>query len=390
MKYNFDEITDRTGTSCVKWDLRQQLFGTEDVIPMWVADMDFKTPDFIVDAIKKRAAHEIYGYTVRSENYFLSIINWVKKLHRWEIEKEWILFTPGIVPAVNLAVMAYTKPGDKIIVQPPVYFPFFSAVSGNGRQLVYNQLTLNNGRYCMDYDDLEQKIDSKTKMIILSNPHNPVGAAWTKEELSRLAEICLKKNVLMVSDEIHSDLALKPNKHTVLAGISPEIADHTITMMAPSKTFNLAGMATSSVIISNEELRKTLQSTIEVMHIGMGNLFGAVASEAAYTFGASWLEQMLDYVNGNVEFVKGYLEKNIRQVKMIVPEATYMVWLDFRSPGMTDEELKTFVIKKAGLGLSDGPLFGQGGSGFQRMNLACPRSVVVQAMKKLKTAMDEV
>ena len=224
--------------------------------PMWVADMDFKTPDFIIHAVKERANHEIYGYSMRPPGYYQSIVDWVKSLHGWEIEKDWIVFSPGIVPAVNIAVLAFTQPGDEIIVQPPVYFPFFKAVTDHRRKLVYNQLRLDNGRYSMDFDDLKKKITSQTKMIIISNPHNPVGRAWTEMELKELAEICIKNKILILSDEIHSDLVFKPHRHNVMAKLSDEIADHTLTMMAPSKTFNLAGMSTSSVIISNPELRK--------------------------------------------------------------------------------------------------------------------------------------
>lgn len=386
MKYNFDEIIDRTGTSCVKWDIREMFFKKQDVLPMWVADMDFKTPDFIVDAVKQRAEHPVYGYTIRPESYYTSLINWIDKKHRWKIDKDWVIFSPGIVPAVNMAVMAYTKPGDKIIVQPPVYFPFFGAVKDNGRQLVNNQLKLNNGRYDMDFEDLEKQIDSRTRMVIISNPHNPGGSAWTKEELTRLGEICIKHNLILISDEIHSDLAIPPNKHTVAANLSKEIAGVTVTMMAPSKTFNLAGMASSSVIISNEKLRNDFQIMLDRVHVGMGNLFGMVASEAAYTHGEEWLNQMLTYVKGNIDFMEEYILKNIPKVKMIRPEATYMVWLDFRELAMDNDILKQFIIEKAGLGLNDGPVFGPGGEGFQRINLACPRAYVEEAMNRLENA----
>ena len=386
MKYNFDEIIDRTGTSCVKWDIREMFFKKQDVLPMWVADMDFKTPDFIVDAVKQRAEHPVYGYTIRPESYYTSLINWIDKKHRWKIDKDWVIFSPGIVPAVNMAVMAYTKPGDKIIVQPPVYFPFFGAVKDNGRQLVNNQLKLNNGRYDMDFEDLEKQIDSRTRMVIISNPHNPGGSAWTKEELTRLGEICIKHNLILISDEIHSDLAIPPNKHTVAANLSKEIAGVTVTMMAPSKTFNLARMASSSVIISNEKLRNDFQIMLDRVHVGMGNLFGMVASEAAYTHGEEWLNQMLTYVKGNIDFMEEYISKNIPKVKMIRPEATYMVWLDFRELAMDNDTLKQFIIERAGLGLNDGPVFGPGGEGFQRINLACPRAYVEEAMNRLENA----
>jgi cystathionine beta-lyase len=390
MKYNFDERISRSGTSCVKWDLAETFLGTKDLLPMWVADMDFKTPDFIVEAVKQRTDHEIFGYTVRPESYYSSIIDWIGKKHNWSIEKDWIGFSPGIVPAVNMAVMAYTKPGDKIIIQPPVYFPFFSAVRDNGRQLVYNQLVLNNGRYDMDFDDLVNKIDSRTRMIIISNPHNPGGSAWTAEELTKLGKICVEKNIVLISDEIHSDLVLPPFKHTIAANLSEEIAKVTVTMMAPSKTFNLAGMATSSVIISDPQLRNTFQVMLDRVHVGMGNLFGMVASEAAYTHGKEWLDELIEYVKGNIDFVEDYVANQLPKVKMIRPEATYLIWLDFQELGLNDEELNTFIQEKAKLGLNDGPRFGPGGEGFQRMNVACPRSMVVEAMERLKRAINKL
>ena len=282
--------------------------------------------------------------------------------------------------------MAYSQPGDKIIVQPPVYFPFFSAVKENGRQLVYNQLKLDKGRYYMDFDDLKKKIDHRTKMIIISNPHNPAGSAWTEKELSQLAAICIKKKVLIISDEIHSDLVLDPYYHTPLARLSEEYAENTVTMMAPSKTFNLAGMATSSVIISNPDLRNIYNAMLERVHVGMGNIFGMIASEAAYSKGKEWRSQMLDYVKSNVDYIEEYLSENIPEVKMIRPEATYMIWLDFRELNLSPERLKSFILDDAGVGLSDGPTFGPGGDGFQRMNVACPKSTVIEAMEKLNIA----
>jgi cysteine-S-conjugate beta-lyase len=385
-KYNFDEIIDRKNTLCIKWDYTKEFLGEADVLPMWVADMDFKTPDFIVNAIKERTNHEIFGYSMRPPGYYQSIVDWVRDRHAWKIEKDWIVFSPGVVPAVNLAVLAFTQPGDEIIVQPPVYFPFFTAVTDHHRKLIYNQLRLESGSYSMGFDDLRKKISSKTKMIIISNPHNPVGRAWTKKELNELAQICFKNKILILSDEIHSDLVFKPNRHCVMAKLSDEIADHTLTMMAPSKTFNLAGMSTSSVIISNPELRSNFKGMLDKLHLGLGNIFGAVASEAAYTFGSNWLDQMLDYVKGNVDYVDDFLKSQLPQIKMIQPEATYMVWLDFRDLKLSRKELNELILKKAKLGLNDGEVFGLGGEGFQRMNLACPRSYVEMAMNQLKAA----
>jgi cystathionine beta-lyase len=387
MQYNFDEIIDRGNTACVKYDLRKFFFGNNEVIPMWVADMDFRTPDFVMDAIRKRAAHEVLGYSIRTDSYFDALTAWIQRRHHWRTEREWIAFSPGIVPAVNMAVLAFTLRRDKVIIQPPVYFPFFDAVKNHNRKLVYNQLIMENGRYRMNYDNLEQLCRDGARMLILSNPHNPAGNAWRADELQRMADICLKYNVLMISDEIHCDLVNRGYKHTVLASLSPEIAANTVTMVAPSKTFNLAGMATSSVIISNPSLMKRFRKVLDGLHIEMGNLFGNVAAEAAYMHGDAWLEQLLDYIDGNIHTLIEFAETHLPQVKVIRPEATYMAWLDFSQTGMSDAELKKFAIEEAGLGLNEGTQFGPGGDGYMRMNLACPRPVLMKALKQLKHAL---
>ena len=390
MAYNFDEIIPRQNTSCVKYDLLEQYFGSKNLLPLWVADMDFRTPDFVVRAVKKRAAHEIYGYSFRTASYDEAVVNWFRRRHSWEIKKEWMAFSPGVVPAMNMIVLGFTEPGDEIIVQSPVYFPFFSAVENNNRKLVHNQLLYKNGRYFFDFENLKSKISARTKMLILCNPHNPVGRAWTKNELTELAEICLKNNMLIISDEIHCDLALPPHRHVVMAGISERIANQTITTVAPSKTFNLAGMATSAVIISNPELKKKYDKILDQVHVGMGNLFGNVATEAAYTHGHEWLDQLLDYVKGNCIFAGNYLENFLPQIRPVPLEATYLLWLDFRDTGFgSDEELRSFMINKAGLALSEGTSFGPGGEGFMRMNLACPRAVLEKALEKLRKAYAE-
>ncbi|MDP4222321.1 MAG: PatB family C-S lyase, partial [Bacteroidota bacterium] len=303
MGWNFDEEIQREGTSCIKYDLRKEIFGTDRVIPMWVADMDFRTPDFIINALRKRLGHEIMGYTFRPPEYNSSIIDWFQKRHNWKIDSEWICFCPGVVPALNLCTLAFTRPGDSIIVQPPVYFPFFPAVESHGRNLIFNQLAEVNGRWEMDFVSLEKSITDNTRMIIISNPHNPVGRVWTSHEMTRLAEICLKYNILLLSDEIHCDLMLPGNKHTPAAGISDKIAEITVTCIAPSKTFNLAGLSTSSVVISNPVLRKYFNSKIEHLHIGNGNIFGTIASIAAYSEGHKWLDSLMNYIAGNVNLV---------------------------------------------------------------------------------------
>jgi cystathionine beta-lyase len=395
LKYNFDEMLNRKNTACYKYDGRKDYFGTEDVLPMWVADMDFKTPRVIIDAIKKRLQHEILGYSFRPDSYYESIIKWMKRRHDWEIKKEWIGFSPGIVSALNVAVLAFTDPGDKIIVQPPVYFPFFSAVKKNDRGLVLNPLILKEGRYFMDYDDLEGKIDRKVKMIILCNPHNPTGNVWSEKELGKLIDICKKYDIVILSDEIHSDIIYSGHKHMpaaspVLRDLAPQGWDRIMTLMSPSKAFNLAGLSTSEVITSNEKLMDNFTKIIDRLHIGSGNIFGAIALEAAYNEGEEWLEELKNYLEGNIDLLSDFLHKKIPQVKLIVPEATFMAWLDFRKLGTSNDRLKKFVIEEAGLGLSDGPIFGKEGSGFQRMNIGCPRKVLIKALNRLEKAVKKV
>jgi len=389
-KYDFNETVTRENTSCYQYDLRKKYFGTDDVIPMWVADMDFKTPPFIIDAIQKRLNHEILGYTFRGNSFYDSVIKWQRIRHGWKIKKDWIEFSPGVVPALNMAVLAFTDPGDKIIVQPPVYFPFFSAIKNNNRILVNNQLILQNGRYHMNYKDLRSKIDDKVRMIILCSPHNPTGNVWTREELTELADICLNKNILILSDEIHSDLIFKGSKHIPTATLGKEIAKNTITCIAPSKTFNLAGLSTSAVISSNKKLMQKFSRILDHIHAGNGNIFGNIAMEAAYNYGNDWLKNLMSYVHNNLKFLINYLADNIPLIKPVIPEATYLVWLDCRKLGMNKHELKKFFIEKAKLGLSDGPIFGKGGEGFQKMNIACPEEKLKLALARLNKAINEI
>jgi len=381
--YDFDKLIDREKTDNVKYDLRETYFGKSDVLPMWVADMDFETPGFIQEAIIKRAKHPIYGYSFRSETYFNSIISWIERRHKWKIDKEWILFSPGIVPALNMATMTFTKMGDEIIVQPPVYFPFFTAVTNHNRKLTENQLLYENGRYTIDFDDFEKKAKN-ARMFFLSNPHNPVGRLWTADELQKLGDICLKNDVIIIADEIHCDLVLPGHTYVPMASISPEISRNTVTCVAPSKTFNIAGMATSSVIVEDEELRKSFKETIEEIHIGSGNIFGNTASFAAYSHGDQWLDELLMYINRNFELLNEFLKNEIQQLELVKAEATYLAWIDFRNTGLSDEVIKEKLLEEAKLGLSPGHIFGCGGEGFQRMNLATPKSNVVKALERLK------
>jgi cystathionine beta-lyase len=390
MTWNFDEPVAREGTYCVKYDLRDEVFGRNDVIPMWVADMDFKTPGFIIEALRQRLDHEICGYTFRSPEYFSSIVSWLKKRHGWNVEKEWICFNPGIVPALNFCTLAFSGPGDEIIVQPPVYFPFFSAVNAHNRKLVHNQLREENGSWKMDPESLVSLINGRTRMIIISNPHNPVGRCWSREELEKLATICIEKNIIVISDEIHSDLCLPGFRHTPFASVSEEAAALTVTLIAPSKTFNLAGLATSSVIISNPELRKKFTAVTESLHVTNGNIFGNIASTAAYTHGKEWLDALLEYLNGNMDVVIDYCNKFIPEIKPVRPEATYMIWLDCRELGLGGKELQDFFVKKAGVGMNEGSVFGPGGEGFMRMNAGTTRNNVMKALEQIGKAVSDL
>lgn len=388
--WNFDEPASREDTDCIKYDRREETFGVKDVIPMWVADMDFNTPDFIIQALQKRLGHEIFGYSYRPSEYFESIISWIKVRHNWQVEKDWITFSPGIVPALNFCTLAFTNPGDNIIVQPPVYFPFFSAAESHGRNLIYNNLIESEGNWSMDFNSLLDSIDDKTKMIIISNPHNPVGKVWSPEDLEILADICLKNNIIVISDEIHCDLVLPGFTHTPMASLSEKIAGNTVTLIAPSKTFNLAGLSTSSVIISNPVLRKSFNRVVDNLHIGSGNIFGNTASIAAYTHGHKWLDALLDYIDHNIEFVKDYCREMIPEIIAVPPEATYMIWLDCRKFGMTGKELQNFFVNKAGIGMNEGSSFGPGGEGFMRMNLGTTHQTVMKAMEQIEKAVSSL
>lgn len=390
MRWNFDEVVGREGTGCIKYDLRETTFGKKDIIPMWVADMDFKTPDFIIKRLQERLNHNLYGYFYRTPEYYQSIADWLLKQHNWKVGNDSICFSPGIVPALNFCTLAFTKPGDKIVVQPPVYFPFFSAVEAHGRKLVYNQLKEADGEWQMDFDSLAASIDSNTRMIFISNPHNPVGRSWRSWELKKVAEICLEKDVLIISDEIHCDLTLPGYVHTPMARLSPEISERTITCIAPSKTFNLAGLSTSSIVVTNPELRKTLNKVMDNLHIGNGNIFGTEASVAAYSEGKEWLDSLLVYIDQNIEYVREYCKSSIPEIIPVQPEATYMIWLDCRKTGMTGKELQDFFINKAGVGMNEGSTFGPGGEGFMRMNLGTTHQVVKKAMEQIELAISTI
>ncbi|SHF54962.1 cystathione beta-lyase [Mariniphaga anaerophila] len=385
-KYNFDEIVPREGTNCIKYDGREWIFKTNDVLPLWVADTDFRTPDFITEAIRKRAEHEIFGYTFKPESYFEAVIGWMKRRHNWEIKKEWISFSPGVVAGLTLAIETFSKPGDGVVVQPPVYFPFFDSVKGTKRKMIENPLKLQNGRYTFDFDDLKSKIDKNTKLLLLCNPQNPGGMVWTREELEELASICFENDIMVISDEIHSDLTYHQNHHIPFASLSEQAANNSIVCMAPSKTFNVAGLASSLIIIPSKIKMARYERALSVGHLGMGNIFGSVALEAAYSNGDNWLDQLLDYLWNNYIFLENFIKKHLPKVKVMKPEATYLVWLDFRKFGMNDEELMKFTIEKARVGLNNGGRFGTGGDGWLRLNIGCPQSVLKEGLERLAKA----
>jgi cysteine-S-conjugate beta-lyase len=386
MPHNFDEIIPRNNTNSLKYDDKLNRFGTLDVQPMWVADMDFRVPEFITKSLSDLVSHGIYGYHIKTNRYYQVIIDWFQRRHNYSIRQKGIFFTPGVVPALSYLVKTFTEKGDKIIVQPPVYFPFFFVVQLNDRQILHNQLIENNNKYSIDFDDFEKKA-KEAKMFIFCHPHNPVGRVWKRDELEKIADICLRNDVIIVSDEIHNDLVFAPNKHIPIASLSPEIDNITITCHSASKSFNLAGLSTAYTIMNNENLQKTFKKFLAPLHIEALNTFGLTAMAVAFEQGDIWLNELLQYLWGNYEFVKDYLAKNLPVLKVSPLEATYLLWIDFRKLQMSDEELKEFIIRKAHLGLNDGPTFGIGGHGYQRINIACPRQLVSEALNKLKIAL---
>jgi cystathionine beta-lyase len=385
MKYNFDEKVKREGTNCIKYDFRKDVFGKEDVLPLWVADMDFKTPDFIIDALRKRLDHEILGYTFRPESYHEAIVNWMQRRHGWTIQKEWISFSPGVVAGLTLAIESFSAPGDEVVLQPPVYSPFFDSIRLTNRSLVENPLKMVNNRYTFDLDDLKQKVTNKTKLLLLCNPQNPGGMVWTPDELSALANFCIEHKILVISDEIHSDLIFGGYRHIPFATLSEEVAGNCVVCMAPSKTFNVAGLSTSFLVIPNKRLYTAYERSLRIPHLHMGNLFGTAALEAAYTYGDDWLAQLMDYLWGNYLFLEAYLKANLPEVAVMKPEATYLIWLDFSSLGLSDDQINGKIVE-AGVGLNRGIQFGKQGSGYMRINIGCPRAILTEALERLVQA----
>lgn len=382
---DFDKIVDRRNTRCLKYDFAVERNMPADVLPLWVADMDFETSSYIEDALIERAKHAIYGYSEAKMPYFEILKKWMQKHHDWDIQRKWLIKTPGVVFALAMAVKAYTEPGDAVLIQQPVYYPFSEVIKDNGRNVVSNTLYLGeDNRYHIDFEDFEQKIvENQIKLFLLCNPHNPVGRVWSKEELTRLGDICVKYHVTVVSDEIHEDFVFK-GKHQVFANIKKEYEEITVTCTAPSKTFNIASLMISNILIPNPELKRKFKHQMDAAGISQLNVLGLVACEAAYEHGEEWYQAMKNYVKENIEFVEQYVEKQLPGVKMVEHEGTYLVWLDFRETGLSVEELDDKIVNQAKLWLDSGKIFGSCGEGFQRINVACPRKVLEEAMDRIK------
>lgn len=381
---DFDIVVDRKNTRCLKYDFAVERGKPENVLPLWVADMDFKTSSHIVEALNSMSAHGIYGYSEVKGEYFTALKNWMKKRHNWDVEEKWLIKTPGVVFALAAAVRAFTKEGEGVLIQQPVYYPFAEVIEDNDRRLVVNELLQDEkGRYHIDFQDFERRIVAENvKLFILCSPHNPVGRVWTKEELEKLGDICLKHGVIVVSDEIHSDFVFK-GQHTVFTNIKEDFKKIGIVCTAPSKTFNIAGLQVSNIFIADDTLRKKVIRQINATGYSQLNLAGLVACESAYARGEEWLDAVLEYIRENAEFTRSFLEENLPKVKMTELQGTYLVWLDFGSYGLSDREIDDMVINKAGLWLDSGRMFGRAGKGFQRINIACPRSVLIEALERL-------
>ena len=389
MKYNFDEIIDRGGNRSAKYDERAKKFGTADVIPLWVADMDFRTAQPIIDACVSKAEEGIWGYTSRPDSYFQAVQQWEQRRKGWTPDVSLMSWSLGVVPALSSIVRLFSGDGDKILIQTPVYSEFYDVAEAWGREVVENPLVETDGKWSIDFDDFAEKV-KQCRIFLLCNPQNPVGRVWKPEELRKMAELCVESGTLLVSDEIHSDLIFHGKRHTPTASLSPEIAANTITCVSATKTFNLAGLQASTTIFPNKDMKRAFEEFWGRMDIRRNNAFSCVAMEAAYREGEEWLDQLLPYISGNFDYICDFCAKNIPQIKPNRPDATYLMWLDCRALSMTNEELRDFFIHKAQLGLNEGYTFGHSLAGFMRLNAACPRSTLEKAMRQLKAAVDSL
>ena len=385
---NFDEVIDRRNTKCLKYDFAKRRRMPEDLLPLWVADMDFRTSSYVQDALTEQINHGIFGYSEVQEPYFEIVRDWVQRHYHWNVEERWLVKTPGIVFALAMAVKAYTQPDDAVLIQPPVYYPFSEVIEDNDRRIVRNTLVLGeDNRYHIDFEDFESKIQTEhVKLFFLCNPHNPVARVWTREELVRMGDICRKYGVIVVSDEIHADFVFR-GQHENFAGVKKEYEEFSVICTSPSKTFNLAGLQLSNIFIPNNALRRAFKKQVAAAGYSQLNVAGLVACEAAYTQGEVWYEAMKSYVGDNITFTKQFVEAHLPGVRMVEHEGTYLVWLDFRGTGLSGEELEHLIINDAKLWLDSGMIFGECGEGFQRINVACPRSVLEEALKRIEAAL---
>lgn len=388
-KYNFDKVIDRRGTGAIKLEALETMFGDADLLPLWVADMDFETPEFITEALRRRLDHSLFGYTVEPTDYRPTIVKWIADHHGWDIRSEWMAYIPGIVKGIGMAINVFVGEDEKVIIQPPVYHPFRLTPEGNKRKVVFNPLIENaDGTYSMDFDNLAEVADEKCRLLILSNPHNPGGIVWDRETLQRLAKFCYERGIIVISDEIHCDMALYGHKHIPFASVSDEAAACSITFGAPSKTFNIAGIVSSYTIVPDEKLRDRFFSWLTANEFDAPTMFATIATTAAFKEGEEWRREMLEYVQGNIDYVIEYCAEHIPQIKPRRPQASFLIWLDCRGLGLSHDALIELFVKKARLALNDGEMFGPGGEGFMRLNIASPRSIIRQALEQLKEAID--
>ena len=387
MTYDFDKIIDRSGSGDLKHEVLKERYGRSDLLPLWVADMDFETPQFITDALRQRLDHSLFGYTVVPDELWTSIIQWIHDHHQWEVKREWLTYIPGIVKGIGMAINVFVKEDEKVIIQPPVYHPFRLTPQGNGRKVVYNPLKEVDGTYEMDFEQLAEVVDDKCRLLILSNPHNPAGVCWPKETLQRLAHFCFEHHIIVISDEIHADMALFGNKHIPFASVSDEAAQISITFGAPSKTFNIAGIVSSYAIVHNDSLRRRFYTWLEANELNDPPLFSPIATIAAYTQGEDYRQQMLSYIEDNIRFVEDYCREHLPQIKPWRPQASFLVWLDCRALGLSHDALVDLFVNHAHLALNDGAMFGIGGSGFMRLNVGTPHAVLRQALEQLFQAL---
>lgn len=387
MKYEFNDIVDRRNTNSLKYDFAVERGKPSDILPLWVADMDFKAPPEVLNALLKAVSHGIFGYSEVKKDYFAAVHDWFYQHFNWDTKEQWLIKTPGVVYAIALAVKALTKEKEGVLIQQPVYYPFEETILLNKRALVVNYLVYKGGKYSIDYDDFEKKIiEGNVKLFVLCNPQNPVGRVWTKEELTKMGEICIRHNVVIVSDEIHCDFTYPGFQHTVFANINDTFAENTITCTSPSKTFNLAGLQVSNIFIRNDRLRNKIINELDKSGYSQLNTLGLVACKAAYQYGGPWLEELKEYLLDNLNFVREFLKENLPMIKLIEPEGTYLIWLDFTKLNLTSGEMKELIVDKAKLWLDAGQIFGKNGVGFERINIACPRKLLQKAMEQLNTA----